>query len=43
MCTLTRGLSLVTTDDQVLVAAALIFDGLYEFHRRAIVLGREPA
>jgi len=38
--TLTRGLSLVTTDDQVLGAAGLIFDGLYEFHRRAILMKR---
>jgi hypothetical protein len=41
--TLTRGLSMVATDEQVLHTSALIFDGLYEFHRRAMVLGREPA
>jgi hypothetical protein len=41
--TLTRGLSMVATDEQVLPTVALIFDGLYEFHRRALVLGREPA
>jgi hypothetical protein len=31
--------TLVRSDDQVLDAAALIFDGLYEFHRRAILWG----
>jgi len=41
--TLTRGLSMVATDEQVLYTSALMFDGLYEFHRRALVLGREPA
>ena len=41
--TLTRGLSMVATDEQILHTTALIFDGLYEFHRRAMVLGREPA
>jgi hypothetical protein len=40
---LTRGLSMVATDEQVLDTTAVIFDGLYEFHRRAILLGREPA
>jgi hypothetical protein len=41
--TLTRGLSMVATDNEVLTATALIFDGFYEFHRRAILVGREPA
>jgi hypothetical protein len=41
--TLTRGLSMVATDDQVLHTTTLIFDGLYEFHHRALVLGREPS
>ena len=41
--TLTRGLSMVADDDQVLTATALIFDGLYEYHRRAILVGRDPA
>ena len=41
--TVTRGLSMVATDEQVLHTTALIFDGLYEFHRRAMVTGREPA
>jgi hypothetical protein len=41
--TLVRGLSMVADDDQVLVTTAQIFDGLYEYHRRAILVGREPA
>jgi hypothetical protein len=41
--TLTRGLSMVATDEQIVHTATLIFDGLYEFHRRALVLGREPS
>jgi hypothetical protein len=41
--TLTRGLSIVADDDQILVTTGLIFDGLYEFHRRSILVGREPA
>jgi hypothetical protein len=40
---ITRGLSMVATDEQVLHATGLLFDGLYEFHRRALMLGREPA
>jgi hypothetical protein len=40
--TVTRGLSMVASDDQVLAATALMFDGLYEFHRRALLVGREP-
>jgi hypothetical protein len=38
-----RGLSLVHDDDDVLVAAAAIFDGLYEYRRRALLLGRDPS
>lgn len=41
--TLTRGLSMVADDDHVLAATGLMFDGLYEYHRRAILVGREPA
>jgi len=41
--TLIRGLSMVATDEQNLHTTALIFDGLYEYHRRAALLGREPA
>ena len=38
-----RGLSTVCPDEQVLRLTGPIFDGLYEYHRRATLLGREPA
>jgi len=38
-----RGLSMVGDDADVLDITRWIFDGLYEYHRRAILLGREPA
>jgi hypothetical protein len=38
-----RGLSMVCTDHQILELTGPIFDGLYEFFRRATLLGREPA
>jgi len=38
-----RGLSMVMTDDEVLVVTGPLFGGLYEFHRRATLLGRNPA
>jgi hypothetical protein len=39
-----RGLSMVCPDDQlVLELTGPVFDGLYEYHRRATLLGREPA
>src|SRR5207248_8354829 len=38
-----RGLSMICTDEQTLRHAGPIFDGLYEFYRRATLLGREPA
>jgi hypothetical protein len=38
-----RGLSMITTDEQVLALTGPIFDGLYEFYRRELLLGREPA
>jgi hypothetical protein len=38
-----RGLSLVATDDEVLAVTRAIFDGLYEYYRRALLHGREPA
>jgi hypothetical protein len=37
-----RGLSMVQPDEAVLAIAAAIFDGLYEYHRRSLLLGREP-
>jgi hypothetical protein len=38
-----RGLSMVCDDARVLEITGPVFDGLYEFHRRALLLGREPA
>lgn len=38
-----RGLSMVTGDRQVLELSAPLFDGLYEYLRRGLLLGREPA
>ena len=37
-----RGLSMVCGDDEVLHITASLFDGLYEYHRRALILGHEP-
>jgi hypothetical protein len=37
-----RGLSMTSADDRVLELAGPLFDGLYEYHRRATLLGREP-
>ncbi|WP_432974173.1 chromate resistance protein ChrB domain-containing protein [Dactylosporangium sp. CA-233914] len=38
-----RGLSMVCDDERMLEVTGPIFDGLYEFQRRALLLGREPA
>jgi hypothetical protein len=38
-----RGLSMVRGDDEVLAVGAAMFDGLYEYRRRALLLGRDPA
>jgi hypothetical protein len=38
-----RGLSLVADDDTVLKLTESVFDGLYEFYRRALPTGTEPA
>jgi hypothetical protein len=38
-----RGLSMVRGDDEVLAITADMFDGLYEYRRRALLLGREPS
>ena len=40
---LLRGLSMVRSDDQVVEIAAAVYDGLYEYKRRAATLGREPS
>ena len=38
-----RGLSMVRSDDEVLQVTAVVFDGLYEFRRRALLVGRDPS
>jgi len=38
-----RALSMVGTDEETLACTSRIFDGLYEYYRRATLLGREPA
>ena len=38
-----RGLSMTGTDEQTLAVSGPVFDGLYEYHRRRLLLGREPA
>ena len=38
-----RGLSMVHSDDDVLAITRDVFDGLYEYRRRALLLGREPS
>lgn len=38
-----RGLSMVAADDEVVVIARQVFDGLYEHQRRALLLGKDPA
>jgi hypothetical protein len=38
-----RGLSMVGDDARVLEVSGPLFDGLYEYYRRALLLGPEPA
>jgi len=38
-----RGLSMVCGDAQILTITAPLFDGLYEFFKRELLTGREPA
>ena len=40
---LCRGLSMVRSDTDMLTATATLFDGLYEFRRRALLAGRDPS
>lgn len=40
---LLRGLSMVRSDDEVLKLSGPLFDGLYEYRKRATLLGREPS
>jgi hypothetical protein len=39
---LLRGLSLIYDDDELLRISAPLFDGLYEYRRQALLLGRDP-
>lgn len=34
---------MICADDRVLDLTGPLFDGLYEYHRRGLLLGREPA
>jgi hypothetical protein len=38
-----RGLSWVADDEAVLAVTRTVFDGLYEYRRRALLLGRDPS
>jgi hypothetical protein len=38
-----RGLSMICTDEETLTHTGPLFDGLYEYYRRATLLGHEPA
>jgi hypothetical protein len=37
-----RGLSMVSDDEAILGVTFALFDGLYEYRRRALLLGRDP-
>jgi hypothetical protein len=39
---LCRGLSMVAGDEEILAVTGPLFDGLYEYRRRALLLGRDP-
>jgi len=38
-----RGLSMVRDDAEILEITAPVFDGLYEYRRRAVLTGRDPS
>jgi hypothetical protein len=40
---LLRGLSMVREDEELLALSGPLFDGLYEYRKRGLLLGREPA
>jgi hypothetical protein len=40
---LLRGLSMTNDDETMLTLSGPLFDGLYEFKKRALLLGREPS
>ena len=41
--TVLRGLSMTGRDEQTLAVSEALFTGLYEFYRRSLILGRDPA
>jgi hypothetical protein len=41
--TVLRGLSMTGTDEQTITVGDALFAGLYEFYRRSLLLGRDPA
>nr|WTB35142.1 chromate resistance protein [Streptomyces sp. NBC_00830] len=38
-----RGLSMICADERILELTGPLFDGLYEYHRRAMLIGRAPS
>jgi hypothetical protein len=40
---LVRGLSMVRSDEEMVELTGPLYDGLYEYRRRATMLGREPS
>ncbi|OLZ61214.1 chromate resistance protein [Streptomyces sp. IMTB 2501] len=38
-----RGLSMICDDQRILELTGPLFDGLYEYHHRGMLLGREPS
>jgi hypothetical protein len=38
-----RGVSMIRSDAEMLAVTAPLFDGLYEFRRRALLAGRDPS
>jgi hypothetical protein len=40
---LIRGLSMICSDEEMLEHTGRLYDGLYEYRRRATMLGREPS
>ena len=40
---LLRGLSMVRSDEEMLELTGALYDGLYEYRRRATMLGRDPS
>lgn len=38
-----RGLSMTLDDDTILAVTGPVFDGLYDYYRRSLLLGKDPA